>query len=88
MALLQSITTPPHVVVVAVVSVVVIVVAICAFSSSSRAEMVTDFESPDVLHTLVVCGCRVQRRLVPISMREGLDGLRWGWESDSWPWWW
>ncbi len=70
----------------AVIALVVVVLASSAFDSSSRAEMAADIESPDVLHTLVVCKTHGQRRLALILMWEVLGWPGWGWGLFSWPW--
>ncbi|KAK0238223.1 hypothetical protein EDD85DRAFT_790264 [Armillaria nabsnona] len=54
--------------IVAVIVLVVIVMANSTFNSSSHAEMVTNVQCPDALHTLVVYGCCGWWRLAPMSM--------------------
>lgn len=83
MATHQSTAAP-----VVVVLMVVVIMASRAFDSLSRTQMMADVESPDALHTLVVCGSRMQERLAPMSMWEVLGRLGWGWGPNSRVWRW
>ncbi|SJL13673.1 uncharacterized protein ARMOST_17121 [Armillaria ostoyae] len=81
----HSINPPAPVVAVIVVLGVGILIVGSALRGPSRAEMTTDIESPDVWHTLVACGIRVQQRLAPMSMW-GVQGRRdCEFGSFSWP---
>ncbi|SJL06844.1 uncharacterized protein ARMOST_10186 [Armillaria ostoyae] len=81
----QTRITPAPTVVVAVALLVVVVLATSSFCSPSRAKMVADVESPDVLHTLGVCGSRLWQRLASMLMWRVAGQSGWGWGPYLWP---
>ncbi len=84
----QSRTAPGPIIVIAIVLLHILVVACFAFGSPSHAEMASNSESTDMIHTRVVCRNCLQQRLAPISMREVLSTSGWDGDPFSWAWRW